>query len=72
MKDLKRKAAETRQPLPIPAEANGITVDCYNGAAVVSYGRPATYISPRRQDSEAAAPNLPHPPSMAKCGQPSR
>ncbi|RLN28681.1 acyl-coenzyme A oxidase 4, peroxisomal-like [Panicum miliaceum] len=29
LKDLKRKAAETRQPLPIPAEANGITVDCY-------------------------------------------
>jgi len=47
MKDLKRKAAETRQPLPIPAQANGITVDCYNGAAVVTYGRPATYISPR-------------------------
>ena len=33
LKDLKRKAAETRQPLPIPAEANGVTVDCYTGAA---------------------------------------
>ena len=30
---LKRKAAETRKPLPIPAEANGVTVDCYTGAA---------------------------------------
>ncbi|PAN17447.1 hypothetical protein PAHAL_3G132100 [Panicum hallii] len=45
LKDLKRKAAETRQPQPIPAEANGITVDCYTaGAAAGGYGRPATYI----------------------------
>ena len=44
LKDLKRKAAETSQPLPIPAEANGVTVDCYTGAAAVGYGRPATYI----------------------------
>ena len=44
LKDLKRKAAETRQPLPIPAEANGITVDCYTGAAAAGYGRPETCI----------------------------
>jgi len=44
LKDLKRKAAETRQPLPIPAEANGITVDCYTGAAAGGYGRPETCI----------------------------
>ncbi|RLN30938.1 transcription factor bHLH51-like [Panicum miliaceum] len=37
-------ARQVRQPLPIPAEANGITVDCYTGAAAAGYGRPATYI----------------------------
>ncbi|CAN6326799.1 unnamed protein product [Urochloa humidicola] len=41
LKDLKRKASETTQPLSIPAEANAITVDCcYTGA----YGMPAAYI----------------------------
>ncbi|CAL5096892.1 unnamed protein product [Urochloa decumbens] len=41
LKDLKRKAADTTQPLPIPAEANAITVDCYTGGAAAGYGRPA-------------------------------
>ncbi|CAL4902775.1 unnamed protein product [Urochloa decumbens] len=41
LKDLKRKAAETTQPLPIPAESNAITVDWYPSAAAAGYGRPA-------------------------------
>nr|CAB3464056.1 unnamed protein product [Digitaria exilis] len=44
LKDLKSQAAETRQPLPIPAEANDITIDCYTGVDTAGYGRPATYI----------------------------
>ncbi|CAN6331533.1 unnamed protein product [Urochloa humidicola] len=44
LKDLKRKASDTTQPLPIPAEANAITVDCYTGAAAAGYGRPPAYI----------------------------
>ncbi|CAN6340743.1 unnamed protein product [Urochloa humidicola] len=48
LKDLKRKAADTTtQPLPIPAEANAITVDCYTGTAAAGgsgYGRPAAYM----------------------------
>ena len=44
LKDLKRKAAETTPPLPIPAEANGITVNCHMGGAAAGYGRPAAYI----------------------------
>lgn len=44
LKDLKRKAAETTQPMPVPAEANGITVNCYTGAAAGGYGRLAAYI----------------------------
>ncbi|TVU17398.1 hypothetical protein EJB05_33433, partial [Eragrostis curvula] len=31
LNDLKRKASESTQPLPVPAEANSITVDCYTG-----------------------------------------
>lgn len=49
LKDLKRKAAAGRNQtdtaqVPIPAEANGVTVDGYTGAADVGHGRPATYI----------------------------
>lgn len=44
LKDLKRKAAETTHPLPIPAEANGITVNCHTGGGAAGYGRPAAYI----------------------------
>jgi hypothetical protein len=54
LKELKKKTAETQtttQTPPattIPAEANGITVHCYTGAAAVTgYGRPppaATYV----------------------------
>lgn len=52
LKDLKKKSAETTQPpvASIPAEANGIAVRCYTGAAAITatgYGRPspaATYV----------------------------
>lgn len=46
LKDLKKKLAETTTQLPlaiIPAEANGIAVHCYTGAAAVTgYGRPSS------------------------------
>ncbi|EES19097.1 transcription factor AIG1 [Sorghum bicolor] len=52
LKELKKKTAETTTQTPpattIPAEANGIAVHCYTGAAAVTgYGRPppaATYV----------------------------
>ncbi|KAL6607781.1 hypothetical protein ACP70R_040844 [Stipagrostis hirtigluma subsp. patula] len=44
LKDLKRRASETTQPTPIPAEANGITVHCSTITAAIA-GERTVYIT---------------------------